>query len=102
MNDSSVHYPPGVCFCTSPSHEWSRVSPPQGPCPCSLYEGILSSGKAAGLAGLKRCQWEVLLGVWKVSRHCTEEDLHVDIACGSSVRYCSMVPLFITGLVGLL
>ncbi|RQD82161.1 MAG: hypothetical protein D5R96_05895 [Methanocalculus sp. MSAO_Arc2] len=46
--------------------------------------GILSSGKDAALAGLKRWQWEELLGVRKVPRHYTEEDLHVDIFYGSS------------------
>ena len=51
----------------------------------ALYmRGILSSGKAATLAGLKRWQWEELLGVRKVPRHYTEEDLHVDIFYGSS------------------
>ncbi|RQD80722.1 MAG: UPF0175 family protein [Methanocalculus sp. MSAO_Arc2] len=51
----------------------------------ALYmRGILSSGKAARLAGLKRWQWEELLGVRKIPRHYTEEDLRMDTACGSS------------------
>ncbi|MCQ1538281.1 MULTISPECIES: UPF0175 family protein [Methanocalculus] len=51
----------------------------------ALYmRGVLSSGKAAALAGLKRWQWEELLGVRKVPRHYTDEDLQMDIAYGSS------------------
>lgn len=51
----------------------------------ALYiRGVLSSGKAATLAGLKRWQWEELLGLRKVSRHYTDEDLQMDIAYGSS------------------
>ncbi|MBR1369788.1 hypothetical protein RJ53_10005 [Methanocalculus chunghsingensis] len=51
----------------------------------ALYmRGILSSGKAAALAGLKRWQWEELLVVRKVPPHYIEEDLHVDISYGSS------------------
>jgi len=51
----------------------------------ALYmRGVLSSGKAAALDGLKSWQWEELLGVRKIPRHYTEEDLHVDIAYGSS------------------
>ncbi len=51
----------------------------------ALYiRGVLSSGKAATLAGLKRWQWEELLGLRKVLRHYTDEDLEMDIAYGSS------------------
>jgi predicted HTH domain antitoxin len=51
----------------------------------ALYiRGVLSSGKAATLAGLKRWQWEELLGLQKVSRHYTDEDLQMDIAYGLS------------------
>ncbi len=47
----------------------------------ALYmRGVLSSGKAATLAGLKRRQWEEFLGVRKVPRHYTDEDLQMDIA----------------------
>ncbi|HIJ07559.1 MAG: Uncharacterized protein XE11_0802 [Methanomicrobiales archaeon 53_19] len=50
----------------------------------ALYmRGVLSSGWAATLAGLKRWQWEELLGVRKVLRHYTDEDLQIDIAYGS-------------------
>ncbi|GAA5261832.1 UPF0175 family protein [Methanocalculus sp. MC3] len=50
----------------------------------ALYmRGVLSSGKAARLAGLKRWQWEELLGLRKVLRHYTDEDLEMDIAYGS-------------------
>ena len=50
----------------------------------ALYmRGVLSSGKAARLAGLKRWQWEELLGLRKAPRHYTDEDLRTDIAYGS-------------------
>jgi len=49
----------------------------------ALYmRGVLSSGKAARLAGLKRWQWEELLVLRKAPRHYTDEDLRKDISCG--------------------
>ena len=45
----------------------------------ALYQrGILSSGKAAALAGMNRWEWEELLGARKISRHYTDEDLDRD------------------------
>ena len=50
----------------------------------ALYgRGVLSSGKAAALAGMTRWQWEELLGARKIPRHYTEEDLCIDSAYGS-------------------
>jgi len=50
----------------------------------ALYtRGVLSSGKAAALAGMTRWQWEELLGARKVPRHYTEEDLARDSAYGA-------------------
>ncbi len=47
----------------------------------ALYQrGILSSGKAADLAGMSRWEWEELLGTRKVARHYSDEDLDRDIA----------------------
>ncbi|NLM30449.1 MAG: UPF0175 family protein [Methanomicrobiales archaeon] len=47
----------------------------------ALYQrGILSSGKAAALAGMNRWEWEELLGARKIPRHYAEEDLERDIA----------------------
>jgi predicted HTH domain antitoxin len=47
----------------------------------ALYQrGILSSGKAAALAGVTRWEWEELLGARKIPRHYADEDLDRDIA----------------------
>ena len=47
----------------------------------ALYQrGILSSGKAAALAGMTRWEWEELLGARKIPRHYADEDLDPDIA----------------------
>ncbi len=47
----------------------------------ALYlRGILSSGKAAALAGMNRWEWEELLGARKIPRHYSNEDLDQDIA----------------------
>ena len=47
----------------------------------ALYQrGILSSGKAADLAGMSRLEWEELLGARKVARHYSDEDIDWDIA----------------------
>jgi len=47
----------------------------------ALYQrGILSSGKAAELAGMTRWGWEELLGARKVPRHYADADLDQDIA----------------------
>jgi len=47
----------------------------------ALYQrGILSSGKAAALAGMTRWEWEELLGARKIPRHYADEDLDQDIA----------------------
>ena len=47
----------------------------------ALYQrGILSSGKAAALAGMTRWEWEELLGARKIPRHYADEDLDRDIA----------------------
>ena len=47
----------------------------------ALYQrGILSSGKAAALAGMNRWEWEELLGARKIPRHYADEDLGQDIA----------------------
>jgi len=47
----------------------------------ALYlRGILSSGKAAALAGMNRWEWEELLGSRKIPRHYSNEDLDQDIA----------------------
>jgi predicted HTH domain antitoxin len=47
----------------------------------ALYQrGILSSGKAAALAGVTRWEWEELLGARKLPRHYADEDLDRDIA----------------------
>ncbi len=47
----------------------------------ALYQrGILSSGKAAALAGMTRWEWEALLGARKIPRHYADEDLDQDIA----------------------
>jgi len=47
----------------------------------ALYQrGILSSGKAAALAGMSRWEWEELLGTRKIPRHYADEDLDRDIA----------------------
>ncbi len=47
----------------------------------ALYQrGILSSGKAADLAGMSRWEWEELLGARKIARHYSAEDLDRDIA----------------------
>ena len=47
----------------------------------ALYQrGILSSGKAAALAGMNRWEWEELLGARKIPRHYSDEDLYQDIA----------------------
>jgi len=47
----------------------------------ALYQrGILSSGKACALAGVKRWEWEILLGARKIPRHYADEDLDQDIA----------------------
>ena len=47
----------------------------------ALYQrGILSSGKAAALAGMNRWEWEELLGARKIPRHYSGEDLDRDIA----------------------
>lgn len=43
------------------------------------HRGILSSGKACKLAGLKRWEFEELLGQRKIRRHYTERDLEEDI-----------------------
>lgn len=45
----------------------------------ALYQrGILSSGKACALAGVKRWEWEGLLGAQKIPRHYADEDLDQD------------------------
>lgn len=47
----------------------------------ALYQrGILSSGKAAALAGMTRWEWEEQLGARKIPRHYADEDLDQDIA----------------------
>jgi len=47
----------------------------------ALYQrGILSSGKACALAGVKRWEWEILPGARKIPRHYADEDLDQDIA----------------------
>ena len=47
----------------------------------ALYQrGILSSGKAAALAGMTRWEWEELLRARKIPRHYADEDLDQDIA----------------------
>ena len=47
----------------------------------ALYQrGILSSGKAAALAGMTRWEWEELLGARKIPRHYADEDLDQGIA----------------------
>jgi predicted HTH domain antitoxin len=49
----------------------------------ALYQrGILSSGKACALAGVKRWEWEILPGARKIPRHYADEDLDQDIAYG--------------------
>ncbi|MFA5614241.1 MAG: UPF0175 family protein [Methanoculleus sp.] len=46
----------------------------------ALYQrDILSSGKAAALAGMNRWEWEELLGARKIPRHYAEGDLDRDI-----------------------
>lgn len=47
----------------------------------ALYQrGILSSGKACALAGVKRWEWEALPGARRILRHYADEDLDQDIA----------------------
>ena len=47
----------------------------------ALYQrGILSSGKAAALAGMTRWEWEEQLGARKIPRHYADEDLDQDVA----------------------
>jgi len=45
----------------------------------ALYQrGILSSGKACTLAGVKRWEWEILPGARKIPRHYADENLDQD------------------------
>jgi len=45
----------------------------------ALYRGgILSSGKACAIEGVKRWEWEILLGARKIPRHYADEDLEPD------------------------
>ena len=45
-----------------------------------LYQhGVLSSGKACSLAGMTRWEFEDLLGLHRVRRHYTDENLEEDI-----------------------
>ncbi len=45
----------------------------------ALYQpGILSSGKACALTGVKRWEWELLPGARKIPRHYADEDLDQD------------------------
>ncbi len=54
----------------------------------ALYQrGILSSGKAAALAGMNRWEWEELLGARKIPRHYSDEDLDRDIAYAARGEY---------------
>ncbi|HQD24383.1 MAG TPA: UPF0175 family protein [Methanoculleus sp.] len=54
----------------------------------ALYQrGILSSGKAADLAGMNRWEWEELLGARKIPRHYSDEDLDLDIAYAARGEY---------------
>ena len=51
----------------------------------ALYQrGILSSGKACDLAGVKRWEWEALLGERKICRHYSDDELDQDIAYATS------------------
>ena len=50
----------------------------QGPALALYQRGILSSGKACALAGVKRWEWEALLGARKIPRHYADEDLEQD------------------------
>ena len=46
----------------------------------ALYQrGVLSSGKACALAGMKRWEFEDFLGRHRVQRHYTEQNLEEDI-----------------------
>jgi len=45
-----------------------------------LYQrGVLSSGKACSLAGMTRWEFEDFLGLHRVRRHYTDENLEEDI-----------------------
>jgi predicted HTH domain antitoxin len=49
----------------------------------SLYsQGFLSFGKARELTGLSKYQFSMVLGMKKISRHYTEEELEDDIKYG--------------------
>jgi len=50
----------------------------QGPALALYQRGILSSGKACALAGVKRWEWELLPGARKIPRHYADEDLEQD------------------------
>ncbi|MCD4809925.1 MAG: UPF0175 family protein [Methanosarcinales archaeon] len=46
----------------------------------ALYQrGVLSSGKACSLAGMTRWEFEDFLGLHRVRRHYTDENLEEDI-----------------------
>jgi predicted HTH domain antitoxin len=46
----------------------------------ALYQrGVLSSGKACSLAGMTRWEFEDFLGLHRVQRHYTDENLEEDI-----------------------
>jgi predicted HTH domain antitoxin len=48
----------------------------------ALYaRGVLSAGKAHELAGLGRWQFDELLGIRRMTRHYSEENLEEDLAC---------------------
>ena len=48
----------------------------------ALYQrDALSSGKACALVGMRRWEFEELLGKRRIQRHYTEEDLHYAQSC---------------------
>ena len=53
----------------------------------ALYQrGALSSGKACPLVGMKRWEFEELLGKRRVQRHYTEKDLEEDLRYAQSCQ----------------